>query len=117
MDKTHLYQVSSLINILSEYRVYVFGGEIEQISCYNGDCTVFPDINLIKRAVNLVNYHEKHLGSYTIDVAVTEKGTCLLEIHNFTSCGLYSTLWGDNLIYAYKDGIDYLRNDNHKLEI
>lgn len=117
LDKEHLYQVSSLIDIKAEYRVYVFGGDIEQISYYNGDCTKLPDISLIKKAVNLINYNEKYLKSYTIDVAVTNNGTCILEVHNFTSCGLYSTIWGSSLIYAYKDGIDYLRNDNHKLEV
>lgn len=117
LDKNHLFQVSNIIDIKSEYRVYVFGGEIEQISYYNGDCTIFPDVKLINKAINLINYHEKWLKSYTIDVAVNNNGTCLLEIHNFTSCGLYSTLWGSSLIYAYKDGIDYLIHDNHKLEI
>lgn len=117
LDKEHLFQVSSLIDIKAEYRVYVFGGDIEQISYYNGDCTKLPDISLIKKAVNLINYHEEYLKSYTIDVAVTDIGTCILEVHNFTSCGLYSPFWGSSLLYAYKDGIDYLRNDNHKLEV
>lgn len=117
LDKEHLFQVSSLIDIKAEYRVYVFGGDIEQISYYNGDCTKLPDIQLIEKAVNLINYHEKYLRSYTIDVAVTNKGTCILEIHNFTSCGLYSSVWGSSLVYAYKDGVDYLRSDNHKLEV
>lgn len=117
LNKNSIYIVSSLVRILSEYRVYVFQGEIEQISYYNGDCTVFPDLRLINKAVELINYNEKWLRSYTIDVAVTDNGTCLLEVHNFTSCGLYSVVWGSNLIQAYKDGIEYLRNDNSKLEI
>lgn len=48
---------------------------------------------------------------------VGKKSTALIEVHNFTSCGLYSTLWGNNLLTAYKDGIKYLKKDNHKLEI
>lgn len=116
LSKTSDYLVSSLFSIETEYRVYVFQGEIEQISYYNGDCTVFPDMNLIKKAISLINYHEKWLRSYTIDVMVGKTGTALIEIHNFTSCGLYSTLWGENLIQAYADGIRYLRNDNKKLE-
>ena len=116
LSKTSDYLVSSLFDIDAEYRVYVFQGEIEQISYYNGDCTVFPDMNLIKKAVSLINYHEKWLKSYTIDMMVGKEGTALIEIHNFTSCGLYSTLWGESLIQAYVDGIRYLRNDNKKLE-
>lgn len=117
LDKNATFLVSSLVNILAEYRVYVFGNDIiENICCYNGDCTILPDIALIKKAVSLINYNEDYLRAYTIDVAVTTVGTVLLEVHNFTSCGLYSTLWGSSLLSAYRDGILYLRNDNHKLE-
>jgi hypothetical protein len=115
LSKEHNYIVSSLFNIKSEYRVYVLQGTIENIICYDGDCTIHPDIVLIKKAVDLINLNEKWLRSYTIDVMVGSCGTALIEVNNFASVGLYSTLWGDNLLYAYKDGIDYLVNDNHKL--
>lgn len=117
LDKTNLFQVSSIVSIIAEYRVYVLGGAIKQMSCYAGNCTKFPDIRLINKAVNLINYHEKYLRSYTLDVAVTNAGTCILEVHNFTSVGLYSTQWDSDLPYAYRDGIDYLIYDNHKLEL
>jgi len=117
LSKDHLYQVSSEFPIQSEYRVYVLQGQIECISHYNGDCTVLPDIELIKKAVSLINYHEKWLKSYTIDVMIGPCGTAVIEVHNFTSVGLYSTLWGSNLLYGYANGIDYLLNDNKKIEI
>ena len=117
LDKTHLFQVSELFNVKSEYRVYVLGGNIEAISNYNGDCTLLPDVNLIKKAVALITLNEKWLKSYTIDVMVGPKGTAIIEVHNFASVGLYNTLWGSNLIYAYRDGIDYLINDNKPIEI
>lgn len=116
-SKNHIYQVSSLFPVKAEYRVYVLHGEIENIACYDGDCTVLPDISLIRKAVMIINAKENWLKSYTIDVMVGEPGTALIEIHNFTSVGLYSTLWGDSLIWAYKDGIDYLVNDNRKLDV
>lgn len=109
--------VSSIFNIQSEYRVYVISGKIEAICNYNGDVVVFPDVALINKAVQLINQNEKWLRSYTIDIMVGKEGTAIIEIHNFTSVGLYGTLWGDNLLYAYKQGIDYLINDNRKLEI
>lgn len=115
LDKNSLYQISSIFDIVSEYRVYVLQGGIVNISNYNGDVTLFPDIKLIKKAVMLINYYEKWLKSYTLDVMVGEKGTALIEIHNFTSVGLYNTLWGNNLLYGYRDGIDYLINDNKEL--
>lgn len=115
LNKNSLFQVSSIYNILSEYRVYVINGQIENVCNYDGDCTIFPDINLIKKAVNLILYHEEWLKSFTIDIMVGKEGTAIIEIHNFTSVGLYSNLWGSNLLYAYKDGIDYLINDNKKI--
>lgn len=84
--------------------------KIENIANYNGDCTIFPDIDLIRKIINLINVNEKWLRSYTIDVMVGSMGTALIEIHNFTSVGLYSNMWGSNLLYAYKDGIEYELN-------
>lgn len=112
LDKEHRYLVSELFNIQSEYRVYVINGKIEAISNYNGDVTILPDIHLINKAVGIINKNEEWLKSYTIDVMVGPKGTALIEVHNFASVGLYNTLWGDNLLYAYKQGIDYLVQDN-----
>lgn len=117
LSKQSDYLVSSLFDVKSEYRVYVFDGSIEQIICYNGDCTLFPDMPLIKKGISIINANEKWLKSYTIDVMVGNEGTALIEIHNFTSCGLYGTLWSDYLIQAYVDGINYLKNDNKLLEI
>ena len=117
LDKDHLYQVSEVFNIQSEYRVYVINNKIQSISHYNGDPTVLPDVNLIQKAVMLIEFKEKWLKSYTIDVMVGPKGTAIIEIHNFTSVGLYSTLWGTNLLHAYRDGIEYLKNDNREIQI
>lgn len=117
LDKTHLFQVSQSFDIKSEYRVYVIGGEIEAICNYNGDPTLLPDVDLIKKAVLIINSNEKYLRSYTIDVMVGCTGTAIIEIHNFASVGLYTTQWGSSLPYAYRDGIDYLINDNKVIEI
>ena len=46
-----------------------------------------------------------------------KEGTAIIEVHNFTSVGLYTTLWGTDLLYAYRDGIDYLVNDNKIIEV
>ena len=112
LDKSHLFAISEMYDIESEYRVYVCRGQLEDIACYNGDASLFPDINLINKAINLINYNEKWLKSYTLDIMIGPKGTAIIEVHNFASVGLYHTLWGSNLIYAYRDGIDYILNDN-----
>ena len=112
-----IYVISSDFKPISEYRVYVFNKEIENIVHYDGSPLLFPDIKLIQKAINLINYNEKWLKSYTIDIMVNNVGTAIIEIHNFTSCGIYTTLVGNNLPYAYIDGIEYLLNDNKKIEI
>lgn len=112
ISKEAIYIVSDVVDILSEYRCYVIGGELQNCVNYNGDPYVLPDMSKIRKAVGLVNTHEKHLKSYTIDVMVTPKGTALIEIHDFMAVGLYGTLWGDNLVYAYRDGMDYILDSN-----
>lgn len=112
LDKEHLYQVSSILPIETEYRVYVIGHEIIAIASYEGSPLNLPDTKLLKKAVELIQLNEKWLQSYTIDIAVGSFGTAILEIHNFTSVGLYNALWGSELLYAYVDGINYLKNDN-----
>lgn len=112
LPKSHSYIISSPFDIQAEYRVYVLGGSIEHISLYDGDALVQPDVKLIQKAVNLINFNEKYLKSYSLDVMVGKKGTAIIEVHNFTSLGLYSTIWGTDLLYAYRDGIEYLLNDN-----
>ena len=117
LDKNSKYIVSKAVRILSEYRVYVLDGEISAIAHYDGYPTVFPDAGVITKAVNLINLNEKWLKSYTIDVMVTHEGTSIIEVHNFTSCGLYTTIFGDELLLGYRQGIDYLKNDNKELQV
>lgn len=112
LDKEHLYQVSSLLPIKSEYRVYVINNEIEAIANYEGSPLNLPDTKLLQKVVGQIHLNEKFLKSYTVDIAVGDFGTAVLEIHNFTSVGLYHALWGSDLLYAYVDGINYLINDN-----
>lgn len=112
LSKEHMYQVSSLLPIQTEYRVYVINNEIVAITNYEGSPLNIPDAKLLQKAVSLIQFNEKWLQSYTIDIAVGKFGTAILEIHNFTSVGLYHALWGSELLYAYVDGINYLKNDN-----
>lgn len=112
MDKSHLYQVSEIVNIFSEYRVYILDKKIECIAHYNGDPLAIPDISLINKANILYQLENDVPKSYTMDIMITEQGTSITEIHNFTSIGLYNTVWGTNMLYAYRDGIDYLLNCN-----
>ena len=113
VDRTHLFQVSEIKEILSEYRVYVIGGKIDSICHYNGRPDLFPDMGLIEKANRTYMAKPDYPGSLTIDVMVTKEGTSLIEFHPFVSCGLYSTLWGDNLLGAYIDGINYVKSQKN----
>jgi hypothetical protein len=82
------YQVSSIIHpeILSEWRVFVYKNQPQQVCFYAGDSLVFPDPKIITAMVD--DYSESPI-SYTLDVYVNKTGTYLLECHRFFSCGLY----------------------------
>lgn len=122
LDKTHLYQVSSILNVRSEYRVYVIDDNIEAIEQYDGmpldvcDVRYIIDRGLLIKAKSLYELQKDHPKSYTIDLMVGDFGTAICEIHPFISVGLYTTLWGFNLLKAYRDGIDYVIQHNTQLE-
>lgn len=107
LDQNHNFLVSEIVDIVSEYRVYIIDGEIQNICNYNGDPAVFPDIQIIRSADILYKLDPTYPKSYSMDVMISNHGTELIEIHPFCAIGLYSSLWGNNLIYAYRDGIDY----------
>lgn len=117
LSKNDLYVVSSEFDAKAEYRVYVIDNKIEAIACYNGSCLLMPDVAMLNKAVYYIHHNEQFLKSYTIDIMVNKEETAIIEIHNFTSVGLYTTMFGDNLLYAYKDGIDYLLDDNKEIKI
>lgn len=112
LPKDSDYVISSPLHIQSEYRVYVIDGTIMNISYYKGNPTILPNVDLIKKAVCMINENEKYLKSYALDVAVCNYGTAVLELHNFSSIGLYSAMWEKNLLTAYEQGIEYLLYDN-----
>ncbi len=74
-------------NIVSEWRVFVFNGEIQDIRCYLGDPWVIPDKHYVEEVVDV--YSKIRNTAYTLDVLVTDKKTEILELHDFFSCGLY----------------------------
>lgn len=83
-NKVPLFLSEVIPDIQAEWRAFVYHGEIADIKPYILDQWVMPNKNdLADMAMALKN------GAYTIDVAVTENGTKLLEVHNFIACGLY----------------------------
>ena len=107
-DYEHLYQVSELVSILAEYRVYVLQGKINTMSVFAGNPLVFPDAELIREAVRLYAAEPDSPRSFSLDVMVTPRGTAITEVHNFISLGIYTVDWDDSLLYALRDGMDYI---------
>lgn len=115
IDKNNLYQLSSEVNIISEYRVFVNNDNIINIVHYDGEY-IFPDLNLINKMI--IDYSKiEHPKSYTMDIAVINNGTVLLEIHSFVSVGLYTYLWNNSLPYYYRDGLDWYIKYNKEIKI
>ena len=116
-EDDELYQLSDIVNIKSEYRVYIISGKIYAIAYYDGDATIFPDVSLIQKANLIYSVQKDYPNSYTMDIAVSDKGTILLECHPLFSCGIYQTVLGTDFLYGYRDSMDYLKKYNTKLTV
>lgn len=102
------YLVSDLINIESEWRSFVYDGQLVGLQNYSGDFTLFPDINFIKSCIAA---YTECPPAYTLDVGVNSKdGTFVIEVHNFYSCGLYG--FNDSKILPQM----FIRSFNHLLK-
>jgi hypothetical protein len=112
IENEKYYQLSESIDILSEYRIYVISGKIYAIAYYNGNPCIFPDIQLINKANIIYSFDKEYPKSYTMDIAITNKGTCILEIHTLFSCGLYQTVLGTDFLQGYKDAKEYILKHN-----
>lgn len=111
-DYEHLYQVSEIVTVLAEYRVYVLDGRINCVVQYKGNPLIFPDGDLIREAVTLYAESGESPKSWSMDVMVTPVGTAVLEVHNFMCLGLYTVDWDEDLLYALRDGLDYVLYKN-----
>lgn len=82
-------QVSTVLDeIISEWRVFVYKGKGVDVKNYSGDPFVFPNAD---RIYQFIDQYTEAPEAYTLDVAVTNKGTWVLECHDFFSCGLYGS--------------------------
>lgn len=81
--------ISQTIDILSEWRAFVYRGKLIDVKNYSGDFRCFPNIQTINDMIG--NYMDSP-NSYTLDIAVINKEmfpTVIIEVHQFFSCGLY----------------------------
>lgn len=112
IDETK-FSISEVLSIQSEYRVLVCDDRVLAVQYYNGDCLVFPNPSFIREILREIEI-QRALGyllprSYTLDIGVCDKGSFLIEMHNFVSCGTYG-FYGDVLPYMYTEGINFERD-------
>jgi hypothetical protein len=90
------YQISDLIDIESEWRAFVYKGKLVGLHNYSGEFDVFPNVNRIKQ---MISAYESQPIAYTLDVAISNNNTVVIEVHDFFSCGLYG--FSDHKILPY----------------
>jgi hypothetical protein len=79
------YLISEVVDIWSEWRAFVYKDQLVGLNNYSGEFTQFPDVELILDMIKSFDYPY----AYTLDVGINEKGTFIIEAHEFFSCGLY----------------------------
>jgi hypothetical protein len=82
------YQFSDVIpNIDSEWRAFVYQGQLVGLQNYSGDFTRFPNVGIIK---GMIDMYKSAPIAYSIDVGISEeRGTFVIECGAFSSMGLY----------------------------
>lgn len=113
------YQISERVDIISEYRCFVWMDQLRGIQWYSGDFTRFPDVQTIEKIIKKEPWdfgHGKGLKAWSFDVGILKNGqTIIIEAHEIYSLGLYG--FSDYQIYVYmlrsgwKDMVRRLEND------
>ena len=87
IDTEPLLLVSEVIDIVSEYRVFIHNGKILDIKNYSGDQWVVSDKSKVYMMASAL---KNNITACTLDAAVTTAGeTYIIEVHPFVSCGTY----------------------------
>lgn len=118
LDPSHLFLISSPMEILSEYRVIVLWDEIKGIQFYSGNVCVMPreeDIQLIQEMILRYMMDPNRPKAYALDVAMMiqngKRECAILEICPFVSVGTYGFV-DASLPNLYQFGIQWYRDYN-----
>ncbi len=79
------YQITPLQDYTSEWRAFIWRGDLVGLQNYSGDFTEFPDMRQIHAMIKVFNGP----CAYTLDVGIHAGCTWVIEVHDFFSCGLY----------------------------
>ena len=82
------YQISEFVSdITSEWRSFVYQGQLVGLHNYSGDFTRFPNVDIIH---GMIKMYKSAPIAYTLDVGISEeRGTFVIETHPLISTGLY----------------------------
>lgn len=117
IDDDTNYSLSEVVDIVSEYRVFVLLDKVIGCKHYLGDVLTFPDKEQILKMIEAYENNNDRPNAYTLDVGVIRKDdkyyTVPLEVHSFVSCGLYG-FYEEQLLYMLAWGIKYELDENRK---
>lgn len=97
------YQIRDYMDILSEYRCFIYKDNIVGMKHYSGEFETFPNMTEIYHMIEDYKWDEGRgtaPEAYTLDIAIlTNDETVVIECHDFYSCGLYG--FDDYKSYPY----------------
>jgi hypothetical protein len=120
VNVNNFYQVSDVLNILSEYRVVVLNDKIYGIQFYDGNPTIMPTPQEIKKIQEMVVRYSADRtgpGAYAMDIAVVKteneqgRDVALIEVHPFVAVGTYGCR-GAFLPNMYRLGVKWYVEHN-----
>lgn len=80
------YQISEVVDFETEWRAFVYDKKLVGLQNYCSDFTIMPNVETIKEMI--LSYTSSPI-AYTLDIAVMDTKTVVVEVHDFFSCGLY----------------------------
>ena len=95
---------SEYVHFISEWRLWVLNGEIVGLNPYGGAWDVFPDVEVLRKAVRAYTSAPR---AYALDFGVTDDGrTLLVEVsdgYGLMSYGLNARLYVQILLTRWKE--------------
>ena len=95
---------SKTVKFISEWRLWVLHGEMVALTPYRGKWDIFPDTDILKKAVSLF---KSAPSAYALDFAITDKNETLLvefsDAYGLQSMGLNPNLYLKILTARWKE--------------
>lgn len=122
INPDRLYQLSEIVDFVSEYRCFVRRGRVLGIQYYLGDPLTMPSesmINELKAWAMTYSLSNSAPKSYQMDVGIMvkngKKQLALIEVHPVTSLGLYG-FYTDSLPELYVEGFRWYIDENQRVK-